>query len=64
MRFNVSKINGFLEKKSAIAWNRCEDLKEINEKNPTAETQKSLEEAALEWFEASAKAGRAAMRRR
>ena len=48
MRFKVSKINGYLEKQSAITWNRCEDLREIHEKNPTAETQKALEEAALE----------------
>ena len=61
MKFNVSGSN--LRRESARTWNRCEKLEEKFGENPTDEQRHELEQAALEWIKASARAGRGAMRR-
>lgn len=61
MKFNESGT--YLRRESARTWNRCKDLAERFGENPTAEQREQLEQAAREWLEASAKAGRQAARR-
>lgn len=53
------QTGSYLRRESARTWNRCQDLQDKAGETPTPEQRQELEQAALEWLRASAKAGRA-----
>ena len=64
MKFKIRPDMTYLLRESGRTWNRAEDLQAEYEQHPTDEARERLEQSALEWFEASARAGRAVMRQR
>lgn len=62
LRFKVAGLAG-IDRQAALAWNRVSDMQDKRDADPDAASQDEIERAALDWFEKSAAAGRAVMRR-
>ena len=63
MKFSIQENWTPAMKQSARAWNLVETLREDFGEDPTPDQREIIGGAALDWFEASARAGREVMRR-